>query len=68
VAKDPGVPVYSVTGLIDPIVPWPWTRYWLRRNCPALREYKIVIFADHNVLGTAPRKSANIIVDWINTA
>jgi pimeloyl-ACP methyl ester carboxylesterase len=66
VAAAPGLPVYSVTGLFDPIVPWPWTRHWLKKYCPALKEYKIVPTADHNVLGTAPGKSADIIVDWIS--
>jgi pimeloyl-ACP methyl ester carboxylesterase len=65
VAENPGVPVFSVTGLIDPIVPWPWTKHWLTKNCPALKNYRIIPSADHNVLGTAPQKSADIIVDWI---
>jgi pimeloyl-ACP methyl ester carboxylesterase len=66
VAENPCLPVYSVTGLVDPIVPWPWTWWWLKKNCRALKEYRIVPFADHNVLGTAPGKSAEIIVDWIS--
>lgn len=59
------VPLYGLTGLVDPIVPWMLVRPWLRDNCPALREYKVIWRADHNVLGTAPRASADQIVSWI---
>ena len=65
VAENPGLPVYSITGLIDPIVPWPWTKHWLQKNCVSLQDYRIVPLADHNVLGTAPQKSADIVVNWI---
>ena len=64
-AENPGLPVYSITGLIDPIVPWPWTKHWLQKNCVSLQDYRIVPIADHNVLGTAPQKSADIVVNWI---
>lgn len=66
IASNPGVPVYSINGLIDPIVPWPWTRHWLKKHCATLQEYKIIRAADHNVLGTASQKSADIVVDWIS--
>ena len=48
------VPIFALAGLFDPVVPWPWVRRWLRKNCPSLREYRIIALADHNVLGTAP--------------
>jgi pimeloyl-ACP methyl ester carboxylesterase len=65
IARRPGMPVYALTGLLDPIVPWPWVRRWLRRNCPRLREYRILWRADHNVLGTAPQAAADQVVKWI---
>jgi pimeloyl-ACP methyl ester carboxylesterase len=61
------MPVFAITGFLDPIVPWIFVRAWLRRNCPALREYKIIWRADHNVLSTAADASANQVVRWMNT-
>ncbi len=58
-------PVYYLTGGIDPIVPWPWVRAWLRRNCASFKEFVVLPWADHNVLGTAPRQSADIILGWM---
>jgi len=65
IARNTTVPVYALTGAFDPIVPWHPVRRWLRRNCPALRDYKIIWRADHNVLGTAPEAAANQIVHWV---
>jgi pimeloyl-ACP methyl ester carboxylesterase len=65
IARQTKVPVYAVTGLIDPIVPWVWVRSWLKRNCPSLRDYRIIGLADHNVLGTAPVKAANQVLRWM---
>jgi pimeloyl-ACP methyl ester carboxylesterase len=62
------LPVYALTGGIDPIVPWVGVRRWLRRNCPGLREYKIIWSADHNVLSTAPKLAADQVVRWITEA
>jgi pimeloyl-ACP methyl ester carboxylesterase len=59
------LPVYAITGAIDPIVPWFRVRRWLQRNCPGLREYRIIWSADHNVLSTAPKAAADQIVQWI---
>lgn len=64
-ATNTKLPVYCLTGLVDPIVPWPPVRRWLKRNCPALRDYKIIRRADHNVLGTASKASAEQVVKWI---
>lgn len=58
-------PVFAVTGFFDPVVPWVSVRGWLRRNCAALREYRIIPRADHNILGTVPEHAAAIIVPWI---
>lgn len=62
------LPLFALTGVLDPIVPWMLVRPWLRKNCPALREYKIIWHADHNVLGTAPEASADQVVKWIQNA
>lgn len=60
------VPVYGLSGLIDPIVPWFCVRPWLKRNCPRLVEYKIVLSADHNVLGTGTRAAAMQVLRWMD--
>jgi pimeloyl-ACP methyl ester carboxylesterase len=65
IAGQTGLPVYYLSGWLDPIVPWPLIRNWLKKNCPALRESKIIRTADHNVLGTAPEKSAAQVLDWM---
>lgn len=59
------VPVYALTGSVDPIVPWFFVRRWFRRYCPALREYRIIWGADHNVLSTAPGIAAEQVVRWM---
>ena len=65
IARQIKVPVYGLTGLIDPIVPWCCARPWLKKNCPSLRDYKIIPNADHNVLGTAPESAARQILGWM---
>ena len=60
------LPVYCLTGWLDPIVSWPLVRGWLKKNCPALRAYKVIGRADHNVLGTASKTSAEQILEWIS--
>ncbi|MCX6927560.1 MAG: alpha/beta hydrolase [Verrucomicrobia bacterium] len=64
-ARQVRVPVYALTGLVDPIVPWWWVRPWLRKNCPNLRDYRIIWRADHNVLGTAAEAAAEQVVQWM---
>jgi pimeloyl-ACP methyl ester carboxylesterase len=61
------VPIYGISGVFDPIVPWFWARGWLRKNCPQLQDYKILPGADHNVLSTASRKAAEQILVWMQT-
>ena len=65
IARRATVPVYGLAGWMDPIVPWPFVRRWLRRNCPALRDYQIIPAADHNVLTMAARPSADLILRWM---
>ncbi len=64
-ARQTELPVFGLTGVSDPIVPWPWVQRWLRRNCAALRDYKIIWSADHNVLSTAPRKAVSQVLAWM---
>jgi pimeloyl-ACP methyl ester carboxylesterase len=65
IARRPGLPVYALTGVLDPIVPWFWVRRWLKTNCPDLQAYRILWRADHNVLGTAPQTAADQVVQWM---
>jgi pimeloyl-ACP methyl ester carboxylesterase len=66
IVRELQTPVYALTGLFDPIVPWPRVRWWLKRNCPALREYKIIWAADHNVLGTGTKLAAECVRGWMS--
>ncbi len=59
------LPLYALAGWIDPIVPWILVRQWLKSRCPAFREFRVIPWADHNVLGTAPDAAADIICDWL---
>ena len=65
IAVSTTVPVFALTGFTDPVVPWPWTLRWLRRNCPALRATRIIANADHNVLSTAPAEAAQQVMEWV---
>jgi pimeloyl-ACP methyl ester carboxylesterase len=60
------LPAYYISGFIDPIVPWFLVKNWLRKNCPSLRATKIIILADHNILGTGARQAAAQILTWLN--
>jgi pimeloyl-ACP methyl ester carboxylesterase len=65
IARQVKLPVYALTGGIDPIVPWYRVRRWLKRNCPGLRECKVIWPADHNVLSTAAQAAADQVVRWM---
>ena len=65
IVRQTRLPVFAISGILDPIVPWPLVRRWLRRNCPALRDYKIIQSADHNALGTGSRAAAEQILKWM---
>lgn len=58
-------PVYSLTGALDPIVPWPPVGRWLRRWCPGFRGSRILWGAGHNVLLDRPGESAEQILAWV---
>ncbi|HOX56205.1 MAG TPA: alpha/beta hydrolase [Candidatus Paceibacterota bacterium] len=68
IARSVKAPVYALTGLLDPIVPWCCVRPWLRKNCPSLREYSIITDADHNVLGTTAQAAAGHILRWMGAS
>jgi pimeloyl-ACP methyl ester carboxylesterase len=65
VASQCELPVFYLSGFVDPIVPWLFVLPSLRRKCPRLRGWRIIFNADHNVLGTAPKKSAEQILRWM---
>ena len=68
VARGVGVPVHYLAGPLDPLVPWPLVRWWLRRHCPGYRGGKMFWRADHAVLATTPRPAAERVLDWIREA
>jgi pimeloyl-ACP methyl ester carboxylesterase len=65
IAQKAKVPVYALSGILDPVVPWFSARRWLLSKCPTLKEYKIVWPADHNILGTAPDAAAEQVARWM---
>jgi pimeloyl-ACP methyl ester carboxylesterase len=65
VARQARLPVYQLCGLFDPIVPWPFVQPWLKRDCPGFRGCKVIWNADHNVLATAPKASADWVLRWM---
>jgi len=65
IANQAQVPIYAVTGLVDPIVPWVFVRRWLKKNCRDLRDYQVITLSDHNVLGNAAEKSAEQVLKWM---
>ena len=67
IAREMQKPVFHLAGLVDPIVPNPLVRRWLTQNCPGFRGSRTILAADHNVLGTAPAKSAATMLAWIES-
>jgi pimeloyl-ACP methyl ester carboxylesterase len=65
IARRTKVSVWCLNGFVDPLVPWPVVRRWLRGNCPGYRGGRIFWSADHNVLATAPQRAADQILQWI---
>ncbi|MCS7090158.1 MAG: alpha/beta hydrolase [Verrucomicrobiota bacterium] len=66
VAAQTQLPVYALAGALDPLVPWWLVWPWLRSHCPGFRETRLWWWADHNVLGTAPRQAAAAVLGWMN--
>jgi len=65
IARRCTLPVYALSGFVEPVVPWFCTVPWLRRHCPGFRDWRVIFNADHNVLGTAPQKSAEQVLRWM---
>ncbi len=65
IAERTRVPVFHLAGMVDPIVWWGPVRRWLRRRCPGFAQTRIVVRADHTVLGSAPQAAADQILAWI---
>lgn len=58
-------PVFHLAGFFDPIVPpWP-VRSWLRRHCPGFGGARLIMAADHNVLGSAPQAAVAQVLAWV---
>lgn len=64
-ARNVRVPVFYLSGILDPVVPWSPVRRWLRRECPAWRGDRLLWLADHHVLGSA-QPAVNQVLKWIN--
>ena len=64
-ARAARLPVFQLSGVWDPIVPWWQVRPWLRRNCPGFKASRIVRTGGHNVLLSAAEESAGQILEWI---
>lgn len=59
------LPVFHLSGAIDPIVPWWQVAAWLKKDCPGFRGSRIVRRAGHNVLLDAPGESVKQILEWV---
>ena len=65
IARAATLPVFHLTGVLDPVVPWPPMQRWLRRECPGWRANSIVWTADHNVLGTGTEAAVRWVLRWL---
>jgi pimeloyl-ACP methyl ester carboxylesterase len=65
IALQAALPVFHLAGAFDPVVPAFAVRRWLRAHCPGYRATRIVFPADHNVLSTEPRQSAEQVLRWV---
>jgi len=68
VARRTRLPVFHLSGTIDPLVPWWNVAAWLKKDCPGFRASRIVRRAGHNVLLDAPGESVKQILEWINSS
>jgi pimeloyl-ACP methyl ester carboxylesterase len=64
VARRMTLPVFHLSGAIDPIVPWWHVRPWLRRHCPSFRGSCLLWKAGHNVLLDAPERCVTQFLNW----
>ena len=61
IARRTTLPVHYLAGLVDPLVPWPFVRWWLRRQCPGYRGGTTLWLADHGALVTQPQRAAAFV-------
>lgn len=66
VARATRLPVYLLSGLLDPIVFQPLVRFWLENHCPGFRGAHTISQADHTLLATEPSPAFKQIVHWID--
>jgi pimeloyl-ACP methyl ester carboxylesterase len=66
-ARRTTLPVFQLSGAMDPLVPWWQVRPWLRRHCPGYVSSRIIWRGGHNVLLSAPRPSVDQILTWVTT-
>lgn len=67
IARAATLPTFHLTGVLDPVVPWPPVQRWLRRECPGWRANRVVWTADHNVLGTGTRAAVSQVLAWMES-
>ncbi|MEQ2007044.1 MAG: alpha/beta hydrolase [Limisphaerales bacterium] len=65
IARTATLPVFSLSGMLDPVVPWPPVQRRLRRECPGWRANAVVWTADHNVLGTGTEAAVKRVLHWM---
>lgn len=65
IARRTTIPILQLAGFWDPIVWRPAVQHWLQVNCPGHGETRVIPFADHNILGTAPEAAAGLVTDWL---
>jgi pimeloyl-ACP methyl ester carboxylesterase len=65
-ARKVTAPVYHLSGFWDVIVSWFGARRWLRKHCPNYAGDRLISGADHTVLPSAPGRSAECILNWMN--
>ena len=68
IARAATLPVFHLTGVLDPVVPWPPMQRWLRRECPGWRANHVVWTADHNVLGTGTEAAVRWVLHLMTSA
>ncbi|HTI69405.1 MAG TPA: alpha/beta hydrolase [Candidatus Limnocylindria bacterium] len=62
------VPIYSLVGLWDPVVPWWPVTQWLNNECISFRASRLIWNADHTILATQPAISATQVLRWMGEA
>jgi hypothetical protein len=66
VAREFRRPVWQMSGLWDPVVPWGPVGSWLERECPGYRGRALARLSDHTVLFSAAAWSARTAGVWIS--